>query len=190
MSDDEDDRKANSKVLFDKLRSDYELIKTTLNNPRVYVSMYCDELRNRIDLATIELENKLVSKSKLTEELFSSQEAMINQIKMFEKDCLCELVKKVTKDHMDSDDVQNMINEINQKTKMLTDSMDISIYDDVNRLMENFITHIQEKVFIKEGLVFMSSKELDFLEEAQDQYNILVIVKDIFVCHNLFINNG
>ena len=184
------DSKANSKLLFHKRRSVYEVIKTALNNPRLYVSIYCDEIRNRIDLDTIEIEKKLVPESKLTEELFSSQEAMINQVKVFEKDCLSELGKKGTNDLFNGGEIQNMVNAIEQKTDAITDSMDISIYDDVNRLMENFITHIQEKVFIKEGLVFMSSKELDFLEEAQDQYNILVIVKDIFVCHNLFINNG
>ena len=79
-----------------------------------------------------------------------------------------------------------MINVIDQKTEIITDSMDISIYDGINRLMENFIAHIQGKIFINEGLVFVSSKELDFINEAQDQYNLLVIVKDIFVCHDLF----
>ena len=54
------------------LRSDYEEIKKTLNNLRLYVAFYCDQLRNRIDLATIELEKKLVAESKLSEELFSS----------------------------------------------------------------------------------------------------------------------
>ena len=182
----ENHRKANSKLLFDKRRSDYQVIKTALNNPRLYISIYCDEIRNRIDLATIELEKKLVSESKLTEEIFSSQEAMINQVKMFEKDCLSELGKKGTNDLIIGDEIQNMINAIEQKTDAITDSMDISAYDDINRLMENFIYHVQEMIFIKEGLVFMSSEEMgEIYEEARDQYNKLFIVKDIFVSHDL-----
>ena len=177
-----------AKLLFDKRRSDYEVIKTALNNPRLYVSIYCDEIRNRIDLDTIEIEKKLVPESKLTEELFSSQEVMITQIKKFEKDCLTDLEEKRENYLSNMDDIKNMINVIEQQTETITDSMDIYLYDDINRLIENFINHIQEKIFIKEGLVFMSSKDLDSSEEEQDQYNILVIVKNIFVCHDLFCN--
>ena len=168
------------------LRSDYEVIKKTLNNPRLYVSFYCDQLRNRIDLATIELENKLVAESKSTEELYSSHEQIINQVKIFEQECQSELAKEGNNDLIFTDDAQNMINVIEQRTKEIADSKEISLYEDVNRLMEDFIIHIQRKVFLNKGLVFISFDELDSIVTTQAKTNKLVILKDIFVHHGLF----
>ena len=142
-------------------------------------------MRNRIDLATLELEKKLVAESKLTEELFSSQEQMINQVKIFEQECQSELAKEGNDDLIFTDDAQKKINVIEQRTKEITDSKETSLCEDVNILIEDFITHIQRKIFLNKGLVFISFEELDTLG-VQYPLNTLVILKDIFVHHGLF----
>ena len=144
-------------------------------------------MRNRIDRATIETETKLVSANKLTDELFQSQETMINHIKMFEKDCLSELTKKGTNDLVNMDETQNMINIIEQKTEKITNSMDLSLYEDIKVLIGNFTAHIQEKIFIKRGLV-LARIIMKNIDEDDDEIYILVIVTDTFVPHDLFCN--
>ena len=146
MSCNNEDRKAKSKLLLETLRSDFEEIKYLLDNPKVYISNYCDELRNRIDLATIEMEKKIASENKLTDKLFLTQDRMINKIKLFEKDCQSELTKKEMNDQTNMDEIRNMINVIEQKTETITDSMDLSFFENMIVLIENCIILIQDKM--------------------------------------------
>ena len=170
MSD--NDRNSSSILLFDMLRSEFEELKSSIDNPRVYVSNYCDELRKRIDLAMIEMEMKPIAENKSREKLLLTQETMINETKIFEKDCYNELINKRINYQNEMNQFQNMITEIEQKIKRISDSMDISVLNDVNILNENCIANMKEKIFIKRGLVFMSSNELYSAEEVKDQFHI------------------
>ena len=63
-----------------------------------------------------------------------------------------------------------------------------------NWKFENFIAFIQETIFIKRGLVFMSSMEfkgeVSEMYKLDDHFSILFIVRNMFLAHDLFVYNG
>ena len=186
MSFDNGPKQEDAKLLLEKLRVDFEQLKIAFKNPKLYIANYCDELRNCIDLATLETEMKLISMNNRTNEFTQSQNEMINQTKSFEDECQRKLLEK---DIFDTDYIsttKERIDEIENKIENIDNSIDIPGLDYLEFLIESCIDDIHAKIFIKKGLVFLSSSQLDS-EYKEKPFNKLLIVKDLFIRHNVFV---
>ena len=181
MSFDNRPKQGDAKLLLEKLRVDLKQLKIAFNNPKLYIANYCDELRNCIDLATLETEMKLISMNDLTEKFTESQNEMINQTKLFENECQHKFLENeiFDTDYMTNtqgriDEIENKIENIaNLKDNPQSDFMDFLIESSSNItrqflyiefLIESCFDNIHEKIFIKKGLVFLSSSQLGFVD--------------------------
>ena len=169
--------------LLKRLIADFEQLKSAFKDPKQYIANYCDDLRYRIELETSYTEMK--SRINPSEKLTQTHREIMNQVRLFEKECQCKLCAN---DIFDTDYIratQGRINEIENKLNSIFNSAEIPPLEYLEFQVESCLDNIHEKIFIKRGLVFLTSRELSNVDE-KDWYVILVVFKDEFVSHYLY----
>ena len=171
--------------LTNKLFND---LKSAAIDHKKYIADYCDDLCNQIDIESVKKEDELKSNNKLdktTNDIREQQGLMIKEIKSFQNDCLHNIETK----NIDYTNANNIIQDIEQKVKDINDSTDILEINNLNTIIESALMEIEENIFIKKGLIFLSLQNLAEREEderlKESFLGILLVIQDFFVNKDL-----
>ena len=95
-----------------------EELKLIISSPRLYLVNFFDDLKNQIDIEAQIYMDKHKLEAELKEEALQIQEAMINEVDLFQKKCLdCLAAKPIYQ--LSQDQVQSLEGDLYARKKML-----------------------------------------------------------------------
>lgn len=144
----------------EQLRSDLQILKKALQEPKLYAHNLIDELRNEIDIQSqIEMKNEETKKN----EILNHQEQMIT--------CLNEFVQvnfsDLPADQLPHEDLQSTIDKIELDLSQADESLKI---EDFNEKISTALLSIQKIVIRNKSIIYIKKSEFcESFEEAETQ---------------------
>lgn len=139
------------------LRRGLNDLKLACQNPRVYLSNYFTEFRNKIDLeCQVFLKKETNLESKRYSQALEYQDSIINQVNAFEKACC----NNIPKNQLNSDlsmKLEAKISNIESKLENYDKLKEDRVYE-IFELVLNGLTMVQTELFKNTGIIFVSNK--------------------------------
>ena len=134
-------------------------LKSASSQPKKHIAEFCDDLCNKLDIATLQIEIE-ESENERSEEtvivLRANQILMVNEIKLFQNECIHNLdIKSIEFTNMEF-----KIEEIENQIENITDSGDSRQIEDIQIQIDDSLNELEQKIFNQKGLIlFMNKKE-------------------------------
>ena len=173
---------------LDTLKSDLNNLKSVIKSPRLYLSDYFTELRNKIDIQCETTIRKAVEK---TREQLEHQSLLIEEVNSFEKECFLRLDKNGLLSNAILKQVKTLMTTIesNYKSGALDTGPKLN---EIKSLLDEIISDMHKTLFIARGIVFLANEFLATfipgIENQLETFGLLVIVEDEFISSRLFQN--
>ena len=162
-------------------------LKSSFENPRLYLVNNFDALRNLID---IECENHLIKHEiELTEEdkkkVYENQNEMIKTVDEFQKQCLFNL-DMVQSDLLELTDLKTRLNNL--------DSWVDDVFYKVERDLHSALYQRKKLLFMKQGLIFFTIDEYETnIQKIEINHKCLfgiLVIADEFVSYDGKLTNA
>lgn len=171
---------SSTKVNFDKERLDLKELKSAFENPRLYLARHFEELCNQID---IKCHLYIEANPNLVKEIIDQQAEMINQVKLFETECLNQLAN-------------NRLNEqlsgyIRQEIKRIEADLvaGLTDKDKLRQVLDDAMYEIQQVLFAQKTLVYLDDDKIEYPVFKVSPIGSIIIVEDEFISHRKFLTN-
>lgn len=129
---------------MDKLETVLSELKSAVNSPKVYLTTYFEDIRNQIDVGCQIYLNRRDLATTAKEQAIQQQQEMINEVDLFEKQCLSNL-QKIPRDFRDLEELESRLENRNSLKKLEKD-----IY---SRLHET-----KKLIFMNKGILYFDRK--------------------------------
>jgi len=162
-------------------------LKSSFENPRLYLVNNFDALRNLID---IECENHLIKhKIELTEEdkkkVYENQNEMIKTVDEFQKQCLFNL-DMVQSDLLELTDLKTRLNNLDSRVD--------DVFYKVERDLHSALYQRKKLLFMKQGLIFFTIDEYETnIQKIEINHKCLfgiLVIADEFVSYDGKLTNA
>lgn len=168
------------KINFDKERLDLKELKSAFENPRLYLASYFEELCNQID---IKCHLFIEANPNLVNEIIEQQAEMINQVKVFETDCLNQQSKSRLSEQL-SGLIRQEIKRIERD--LASGSAD---KDKLRQMLDDALYEIQQALFSNRTLVYLEDDKIESPVFNVSPIGSIIIVEDEFISHRKFLAN-
>lgn len=138
------------------LKSSLNDLKLAHQNPRVYLSNYFTEFRNKIDRECqvfLKMETNL--ESKRSSQAFECQDSIINQVNVFEKACLNNIPKNLLNSDL-SAKLEATISSVESKLENVDTLKEDGLYE-IFELILNASILVQAELFTNRGIIFVNT---------------------------------
>lgn len=154
-------------------------LKAATSSPRVYLVNYFDDIRSQID---IDCQTYLNNEFEKMEQAIRHQDQMINQVDLFQKECLANL-GTIPFDLKRLNDLEDRFN-----------SVDIGDKESVLKIEKDIycaLFEIKKLLFLKKGIIFVNLEKCEkFIEptckqiDPQILFGLLFLIEDEFILYS------
>lgn len=156
----------------DQLRINLEQLKSALEEPKLYIFNFLENLKAKIDIKTQQaLDKQLINE----EQLIKNQEIMINNIMEFQELCLSKLLEQ----NLSQTDLQSTIEEIESDLDNESETVD---NEDIEKSISNALFDIQRILFQNKSIHYVEPGKTSYLSNRIEKHlGILILIEDDFI---------